>query len=297
MTERQLKTLTASIKENKGIVLVSAPKGQGLTTTLYAILRAHDAFLEHIHTIEGPSDTDLEGITQNRLPAGAPPAEEVKLINWVGSQEPEVLMVSNISEGKSAQSLAKLAATGRRVYVGLRGSSTFETLSTWRKLVGDDKLAMADLQMVINCRVLRRLCAACKVGYSPDPGTLRKLNMDPDKVGKLFQARTEPIRDPKGNPIPCEFCKELHFKGRVGVYETLVIDDEVRAMIESGGSVNQLKALFRKQRGKYLQEQALAQVEAGETSIQEVLRVMKPPEGSSSSGSSRSSSRPPSAPK
>src|SRR6185436_3919694 len=133
--------------------------------------------------------------------------------------------------------------------------STFDTLNLWRKLIGDDKVALKDLKLVINSRVMRRLCAACKVGYTPDPGTLRKLNMDPDKVSKLYQARTQPIRDPKGNPIPCEFCKELRFKGRVGVYETLIVDDEVRALIAGGGSTNQLKALFRKQRGKYLQEQ------------------------------------------
>jgi general secretion pathway protein E len=129
--------------------------------------------------------------------------------------------------------------------------------------------------MIICGRVMRRLCAACKVGYTPDPQTLRRLNMDPDKVGKLYQARTQPMRDAKGNPIMCDFCKELYFKGRMGVYEIFLIDDDVRAVIEGGGSNNQLKAVFRKQRGKYLQEAALAQVEEGETSVQEVLRVMK----------------------
>ena len=157
----------------------------------------------------------------------------------------------------------------------------------WRKLIGDDRLAMKDLRLVITGRVLRRLCGACKAGYTPDPGTLRKLNMDPDKVGNLFQARTQPLRDPKGNPVTCDFCKELYFKGRLGVYEVFFIDDDARAILEAGGSQNQLKAVFRKQRAKYLQESALAQVEAGETSVQEVLRVMRsdddkrPPTGGS----------------
>jgi general secretion pathway protein E len=127
---------------------------------------------------------------------------------------------------------------------------------------------------------MRRLCAACKAGYTPDPTTLRKLNMDPDKIERLYQARTQPMRDAKGNPIVCEFCKELYFKGRIGVYELFLIDDDVRSVVEAGGSLNQLKAAFRKQRGKYLQEAALAQVEAGETSVQEVLRVMKDDGGS-----------------
>ena len=117
---------------------------------------------------------------------------------------------------------------------------------------------MKHLKFVINGRVVRKLCMACKVGYTADPETLRRLNMSPDKVGKLFQARTQPLRDPKGNPIVCEFCQDMHFVDRVGVYETFVIDDEVRAAMIAGGSVNQLKALFRKQRQKYLQEAALA---------------------------------------
>jgi type IV pilus assembly protein PilB len=75
--------------------------------------------------------------------------------------------------------------------------------------------------------------------------------------------------------MTCDFCVDLRFKGRFGVFEILNVDDEVRAAVMAGGTVNQLKTIFRKQRGRYLQEMALAQVEAGETSVQEVLRVLK----------------------
>src|SRR6185369_13043070 len=100
------------------------------------------------------------------------------------------------------------------------------------------------------------------------------------------QARTQPLRDQKGNPLVCEFCQDMRFVGRVGVYETFAIDDEVKQVIVGGGTVNQLKAIFRKQRQKYLQEAALARVEAGDTSVQEVLRVMGPQGGSGGSSSS-----------
>jgi len=167
---------------------------------------------------------------------------------------------------------------GRRVYLGMRAGTTFEALEQWRKLVGDDKAATDYLRMVIAGRVVRRLCMACKVGYPPDPDTLRKLNMDPNRVTQLFMERKEPLRDPKGNPMTCDFCVDLRFKGRFGVYEVFNIDDEVRSAVLAGGTLNQLKTIFRKQRGRYLQEMALAQVEAGETSVQEVLRVLKGPE-------------------
>jgi len=295
MPPEQVELVRAMIHEGSGIVLVSAPKGAGLTTMLYAILRAHDAFLQHIHTIEGDQAADLEGITQNKIPANPAPGEEAKQVSWVMSQEPDVIMMSTINDPKSAIQLAKFASQeGKRVYVGLRAGSTFEALAAWRKLIGDERLAVRDLRMVITGKVLRRLCAACKAGYTPDPTTLRKLNMDPDKIERLYQARTQPMRDAKGNPIVCEFCKELYFKGRIGVYELFLIDDDVRAVVEAGGSLNQLKAAFRKQRSKYLQEAALAQVEAGETSVQEVLRVMKQDDNkpTSSGGGARTPRQP-----
>src|ERR671921_395443 len=103
----------------------------------------------------------------------------------------------------------------------MQAASTFEALKAWRKLVGDDKAAVENLRLIINERVLRKLCNACKVGYTPDPNTLRKLGMNPDKSTTLFQARTQPLR------------------------------------------------------GQFLQEEALGLVEKGDTSVQEVLRVMK----------------------
>src|SRR5437868_905215 len=77
-TEEQLNTIRESIADNDGVVLVSAPKGMGLTSLLYGVLRGHDAFLQHIQTVERDPQQDLEGITQNKLPANAPAADEFK---------------------------------------------------------------------------------------------------------------------------------------------------------------------------------------------------------------------------
>src|SRR5690606_13423378 len=253
------------------------PKDQGLTTMFYAILRAHDAFLTHIQTIEREPDQDLEGITQNTLPPGANPADEIKQTDWIISQEVDVLGMARVEAPESARALARYAIgeTSKRVYIGMRANNTFEALAQWRKLVGDDTLAMNSLRLIINGRVLRRLCNACKVAFAPDPAMLKKLNLS-GEIQQLFQARTEPLRDPKGNPLKCEFCQDLRFKGRTGFFELLVVDDRIREVVVSGGSTEQLKAAFRKQRGHYLQEAALRRVESGDTSIQEVLRVLKP---------------------
>ena len=277
--ERQLPLIQENIKANNGVVLLSAPKAMGLTSLEYGMLRGHDAFLQHIQTIEREPEQDLDGITQNRLAGNATPAEEYKMTDWVISQEPDVILINKVEDSRSAVDLIKYSkSSGKRVYIALRALSTFEALDQWRKLIGDDQLAMEVLELVINGRVLRKLCNNCKVGYAPDPGTLRKLGMHPEKVTQLFQARTTPLRDPKGNPIPCQFCHDLRFLGRTGVFEIMAIDDEMRDAVTSG---KQVEPLFRKKRGRFLQEEALALVEQGETSVQEVKRVLKPgaPEG------------------
>ena len=244
MSEEQIDIIKTVIENNTGVVLVAAPKGQGLSTMLYAILRGHDAFLQHIQTIEPDAAADLEGINQNKLAASAPAAEILKTTDWVISQEPDVIMISKLEEPKVAISLAKYAGTGRRVYVGLRAGSTFDALAMWRKLIGDDQSWRS-----------RRICGAggCRPARCPPealsalarrairliPITLKKLNMDPDTVGQLFQARTQPMRDPKGNPVTCDFCKELYFKGRIGVYEMFFIDDDARAVAGSRSEVGE----------------------------------------------------------
>lgn len=302
----QLAVIRDSIADNTGIVLLAAPKGQGLTTLEYGILRAHDAFLTHIQTVERAPEIELEGITQNELPANASASDEAKQINWVVSQEPEVILASRVEDPRSAADLVRFASTGKRAYVGLRAGTTFEALTQWRKLVGDDKLAMKHLSLIVAGRVVRRLCEACKMDYTPDPDTLRKLNVSPDRVGRLYTARSHPLKDGRGHDMMCEFCLDMKFKGRVGIYEIFTIDDEVRAIVQQGGSPNQLKMVFKKQKRRYLQEQALATAVSGLTSLQEVARVMKATGGESSSGGGTTSSggarpssgggRPPSSP-
>jgi type II secretory ATPase GspE/PulE/Tfp pilus assembly ATPase PilB-like protein len=275
-TEEQLALIKPLATESGGLVILAAPKFGGLSALAYAIIRAHDAFLFHVHTIERAPELDLEGITQNKLAAKATGDEEAKSVGWVVDQQPDVIMITMLEDQRSAVNLAKFASDKKRVYVCFHASSTMEALKIWRRMVGDDALAMQNLRMVIAGRTLRRLCAACKVSYTPDPANLRKLNMDPASVGKLFQARKEPIRDAKGHPIPCNFCHDLAFKGRFGVYEVLAVDKELQRSVIDGGSENQIKQLMRKQKARLLQDIALAQVQAGETSVEEVLRVMKP---------------------
>jgi len=294
-SEDQLKIVKETIADGNGLVLLASPPGHGLTSLEYAVMRGHDAFLQHLITVERSVEQELEGVTQNLLPVACTAQEEAKQVAWVVSQEPDVVLMAAVEDSNSARDLAGYAENpGRRAYIGLRAGSAFEALKQWRKLVGDDNMAIKSLKLVIVGRAVRKLCEACKVGYTPDATLLKKLNMDPAKVSKLFQARSSPMKDAKGNPVPCTFCNDLAFKGRVGVYELLVIDEEMRNLLLNNGSDNQIKQAFRNQKGRYLQEVALELVELGVTSVNEVQRCLRPPEGPSGGSSGRPAVRPPS---
>ncbi len=262
--------------DEPGIVLLAMPKGTGLTTLEYAMLRNHDAFTSHILTIERDPPIELEGITQNKLGAGASPAEEAKTVSWVTSQEPSVLMVSSVETSEAANDLIKYAANGRRAYVGLKAGDVFEALEQWRKLVGDTNRAMSQVSFVVAGRVFRRLCDATKIAYSPDEKLLRQLGMHPGRVTELYKPNFGPLRDARGNEVPDTYCFGLGYKGRFGVYELFVIDDEIRAALNQGLTGQQMRTLFRKQKRKYIQELALARLEGGDTDVKEFLRVLKP---------------------
>lgn len=278
-----------TIADPTGVVILTAPDQQGLTNLCYAVLKRHDAFLLNIQTLERDPAVDLEGITQNKIAPNAPAADESKQVSWMISQEPDVILIDRIDDPRSAIDLARFAQE-RRTYVAMRAPTTFDALAQWRKLVGDDDLATNSLKLVVAGRLVRLLCEACKVAYAPNADALRKMNMQADRVDKLFQARKEPMRDQKGNEIICPFCHGLAYKGRTGVFEMFKIDDDVRKAVLEGGTVNQLKALFRKQKQRYLQESALARVELGDTSVEEVLRVLR---SQASTPAPRTPSRPP----
>ena len=131
LSDNQFKLLDELIKVKKGgLILLSAPKGHGLTSLFYTILRAHDVFLEHAQTIERDQEQDVEGITQNKLSPAPAAGEEFKMVDWVISQEPDVLGLSKVDDPKSAAALIEFAKSGKRAYVCMRANSTFEGAGT-----------------------------------------------------------------------------------------------------------------------------------------------------------------------
>ena len=267
----QLAAVRESVGRGTGIVLVAAPPQQGLTTDLYAFVREHDAFLQHLQTLEAERSADIEGVTQNELKADD---DESERVDWLSSQQPDVIMMDRVEKPATAKFLCEFAKQ-KRAYVGIRATSAFDAITRWRKLVGDDKLAYSTLDMAVCGRVFRRLCPSTKVGYKPDARTLKAMGLPADKPLTLYKPQVGLAKDDKGNPIPDPFCHGLGYKGRIGAFEVVVVDDELRQALLQGAAGQQVKSLFRKAGGRYLQEMALGIVQVGETSLKEVQRVLE----------------------
>jgi type II secretory ATPase GspE/PulE/Tfp pilus assembly ATPase PilB-like protein len=259
-------------KPGGGIVLVSGRSGSGVTSTLYSLLREHDAFTRQLVTLEAKPLIDLENVTQTAY--GDPAALPEELAS-VLRRDPDVIMVDVCADRGTVAAILE-AAGGKTFLVGLPAGDSFTALAKWIEACGGAARAAAAVQNLrgVLCQMLmRKLCTKCKQGYPPDPKLLAKINLASQHIGKLYKPRTTPLVDEKGNPYVCPACQGSGYLGRTGVFEFLDVSEEIRQLIAAGGSVSHLKAACRKNKMLYLQEQALREVAEGITSVQEVIRM------------------------
>jgi len=294
-TPQQLETIRGLMDTENGFVLVSAPPGHGLSTTIYSFARSHDAFLQNIQLLELEREIEIDNITQ----ATYKPSEEkpfaAELLRMVRT-DPDVLLVPELRDRESALSLLQAGAHKQNVYVGIKALDVFDALRRLAELARNPKLLAKSLSAVIHQRLVRKLCETCKAPYKPDPATLKKINLPADKV--LYRPPA-PEYDKHGNPLLCQNCFGAGYVGRTGVFNLLVIDGALRPLIAQGAALEDIKAAAMKRGGLNLQQHALQKVLDGVTSIDEVIRATRAPGGAARSsggpskgGGKRAPSRP-----
>ncbi len=273
LTEKQLEIVREAMNAERGMILLSAPPGEGLSTSIYSFARSHDAFLQNIQMIEYERELAINNITQHVHK----PTENktfVADLQRVIRTDPDVVVLPEIREREAAPMAAK-AATGKQImYVAVKSLDLFDALKRWAAMVGDAKLLAQSLLLVTHQRLVRALCSSCKTPYKPDSAMLQKINMPADKV--LYRP-PEPQYDKHGNPILCQNCHGTGYVGRTGVFNMLVVDDDLRKVIARGASVADIKRAAMKKGALGLQQQALQKVFDGTTSIEEVVRATRPP--------------------
>lgn len=278
----QLETMKEIATQVDGVVLVSGPPGSGLSTSLYGIVRQHDAFVQNVHSLEVEPLYELDNITQNIVEKSNDPKGAARQLQSVLRTDPDVVFVGVCDNKEVAQVATQAALADKRLYLGMSAANTFECLRDWMHLVNNLERVAQTLKVITCQKLVRLLCPECREAYTPDPKLLKRLNLPAAKIRQFFRPPTEFEYDKRGDPILCPHCHGTGYYGRTAVFETLFVTDVLRDLIGKNTPINALRAQARKDRMLYLQEQALRKVIDGATSIQEVLRVtvekkQKPP--------------------
>lgn len=268
ITSEMLARLRELNQSDNGIIIVSGRPGSGVTSTLYSLLRQHDVFIQQLMTLEAKVDVDLENISQREY------EDQSKFPDILAStlrRDPDVIMVDSCLDTQSAVRLCQ-TAQDKLVIVGMQASDSFTALAKWVKLCGNQTTAVASMHACICQMLLRKLCHQCREPYKPDPQLLAKVNIPSERIEAFYRPSGKHVNE-KGKSFPCHACQGTGYFGRTAVFELLEVNEELKQRIVKGASLSQIKATARKNRMLYLQEQALRKVIAGETSIQEVIRV------------------------
>ncbi len=268
---KQAEQIKASIAERGGVVLVAAPAKSGVSTMTYALVNEHDPYVSSVLTLEQDMVLQLEGVKHIPFDANGASADYEKQLAGMLRTDPQVMLLDRTDDTDAMRLVAK-AAEEIRFYLPYRADSALEAINQYLAVVGEPKLAAASLTGVVAGRLLRKLCSTCRTAYTPEPAALKKMNLAADKITELYRSSGQVV-DSKGKPMPCPDCRGLGYRGRVGVFEVLMLDDEARKLIATGDQAR-LKAHLASLKFIPLQRAALAKVRDGVTDVAEVQRVL-----------------------
>ncbi len=286
LLDQQKEQLKKVIQSRGKVVLVAAPPRHGGTTTLYSLLQEEDPYTASVVTLEDEKVFELEGVSHNVMPDGFSAAQFNEKLSVLLRSDPQVMLVSRLVDQQTAK-LAAQAADEVRFYIPIPRDDTFAGLKMWVKVVGDARQAAQGLGAIVSQRLVRKLCTTCRTPYKPEAAALKKLNLSPEKVSQFYHASGQVVV--KGKPQPCPACLGLGYRGRTGVFELMVLDDQARKHI-AAGETDKLRTYLRKRKMLWLQEAGLAKVVEGVTDIKEVTRALAEKGDAGPTSSTRSKS-------
>ncbi|HOU35704.1 MAG TPA: ATPase, T2SS/T4P/T4SS family [Candidatus Omnitrophota bacterium] len=259
-TGEDLKSYESLISRPYGIILSTGPTGSGKTTTLYSALMRINTIDRNIITIEDPVEYRLGLIRQIQVN----PRAGITFANGLRAilrQDPDVIMLGEIRDLETAVTAIQSALTGHLVFSTLHTNDAPSSITRLINMGVEPFLISASLVGVMAQRLVRVICEHCKEQYEPTPAVVKKWGLANKKGVQLYRG--------KG----CEFCKGTGFRGRTGLYELLVCDDEIREMIINNASHTQLRKKAQEKGMRLLSEDGLAKALAGITTLEEVARV------------------------
>ncbi|MEY1661941.1 type II secretion system ATPase GspE [Isoalcanivorax beigongshangi] len=261
MGELCYREMMEQIHKPHGIILVTGPTGSGKTTTLYASLTELNNATRNILTVEDPVEYQLEGIGQTQV-NNKVDMTFARGLRAILRQDPDVVMIGEIRDLETAEIAVQASLTGHLVLSTLHTNTAVGAVTRLQDMGIEPFLLSSSLLAVMAQRLVRVLCSQCKEGYEPSDSERELMGLAADAPVTVYR--------PKG----CDHCNQLGYRGRTGIYELVVIDDPTREMIHSGASEQALESRAR-QRTPGIRDDGWRKVLAGETTIEEVLRVTR----------------------
>jgi len=273
----QYKHLNNLCEIKQGVFIISGPNKSGVTTTLYALLRNHDAFINNINTLERQPSHKLPNITQNIFNlSDTGTTTFAKRLQTAVRMGPDIVGVADCEDAETAQIACTAAKDGKIMYVTLKADSVIQALAKWLRFVGDRNLAAGTLLGISNQRLFRKLCDECKQAYAPDKELFKKFNISAEKTKVLYRTG-KVVYDKRGKASTCENCQGTGYFGRMGIFEIITLNNELRKALTQTKSLPEIGMQFRRAKMLYLQEQALRRVIGGTVAINEMIRVLSKP--------------------
>ncbi len=256
-----LATFREIIRKPNGIVLVTGPTGSGKTTTLYGALNELNKVTDKLITTEDPVEYEIDGIVQIPIDPGIGNTF-AHCLRSILRQDPDKILVGEIRDLETAEIAVQASLTGHMVFSTLHTNDAPSTVTRLRDMGVPPFLITATLEAVLAQRLVRKICKECREQTIPSTDTLAQLDLTPDDVldRKFFRGRG------------CAACNNTGFKGRIGLYELMIINDRLRELINRGASTEKLRDLALQTGMRPLRTAGMEKVYDGITSIEEVIR-------------------------
>ncbi|MDO8905472.1 MAG: type II secretion system ATPase GspE [Hydrogenophaga sp.] len=234
------------IRQPHGIILVTGPTGSGKTTTLYASLQRLDASTQNIMTVEDPIEYELPGIGQTQVNARIE-LTFAKALRAILRQDPDVIMIGEIRDFETAQIAIQASLTGHLVLATLHTNDAPSAVTRLTDMGVEPFLLSSSLLGVLAQRLVRRLCVHCR--------------------------RQDEHR--RWHPVGCDRCSQTGYKGRTGIYELMVADDKIRSLIHNRAAESQVYVAAEAAGLRSMREDGQRLIDAGITSVAEVMSVTR----------------------
>ena len=261
MEAPMLRRFREVIDRPNGIVLVTGPTGSGKTTTLYSALSELNDIADKLITTEDPVEYDIDGIVQ--VPIDADIGNTfAACLRAILRQDPDRILVGEIRDVETAEIAVQASLTGHMVFSTLHTNDAPSTVTRLRDMGVPPFLITATVEAILAQRLVRRICSDCKEEVTPGSDVMADLELTSDEIAdkKFYRGRG------------CEKCNHSGYKGRLGLFELLIMNDELRDMVMRNASTEDLRTAARKAGMVTLREAGLAGVFEGQTTAEEVIR-------------------------